>query len=631
MIRGTRSLVITVLLAACLALGVEAVASGSVLSAWEFARIALPQMALGAVLILAALLVGDGLAGRPHRGVWIVAPVLLALAWLHAQKQAYRHEPLFPWDFLFLGQVLNLLPTLAEDRPWTAAALGASVLALFVGLPLIWFRRSYRGVRLRARSRAWRLATALPVLVVGLWAFHPRHWWFYRDLLDLSPMTWHQPSHYRIMGFLLGFAYNANSALVVAPVGYGPHALPQPPHAVDVLIPDRLPDIVMVMNEAYWDPTRLPGVQFDADPMPTTRSLWSGTIFSPRFGGGTADVEFEALTGLTYALLPTGSVPYQQYLRRAMPALPDFLRSCGYRTLALHPYHAWFWNRQSVYPMLGFDEFQSRSELMHLAVRGQFVSDEALAEEIARQVDASEAPVFIFAVTMENHGPYEPDRYPTPTVRVRADLPPDLLEGLRTFTEGVVGGDRALRRLVEWASVRERHTIVVYFGDHLPYLGADLATYSHTGYIAPLARGGLLPLPDLMAMRQTPLVVWSNRGGSSRDLGTLSPMFLPLVVLQQAGLSHPYFTGFLGELRARYRVIDQRVLLGDDHTPFEGWSTSHSPLLRQLALLQYDMLFGARHARDAFFPPRTHASGHDANRPHPPPRAHAPEMPANRG
>ncbi len=602
MIRGARSVVITVLMAACLALGVEATASGSVLAALEFADTARPQMLLCSLLILAMLLLADGLFGRPHRGVLIVAPLILGLAWVHAQKQAYRHEPLYPWDLLFVGQVLDLMPVLAADRPWAVAALAGAVFAVAVVMPLTWLRRAYRGGRLRARSRAWRLGLSVPALVVGVWAFHPMQWWFYRDLLDLSPMTWNQPSHYRMMGFMLGFAYNGNSALIVPPLGYSPAALPRPITPIHRGNTEHLPDIVVVMNEAYWDPTLLPNVHIHPDPMPNTRALASGAIFSPGFGGGTADVEFEALTGLSNAFLPMGSIPYQQYVRHETPSVPRFLRWCGYRTIALHPYHAWFWNRRNVYPMLGFDEFHAREQLAGLAIRGQFVSDEALADEIARRVDASDVPVFVFAVTMENHGPYEPNRYTDPTIQVRGDLPFDLLAGLETFAEGVASGDRALRRLIDWAAARPRHTIIVYFGDHLPYLGPDLATYSRTGYVAPYVRGRPLPVRDLLAVRQTPLVAWSNRGGPVRDLGTISPMFLPLVILEQVGLAHPYFTGFLGSLRARYRVIDRRILIDNQAGIVENWSHSHSRELHEFAMLQYDLLFGSRFARDDFFP-----------------------------
>ncbi|MBM4109629.1 MAG: hypothetical protein FJ255_12620 [Phycisphaerae bacterium] len=605
--RLARSLLVSVLIAAGIALAVEATAKGSFGAIRSFASGT--PLVLASLLILGWLWAGDALMGRPHRGALVVAPCLIALAWLNAQKQQYLHEPLYPWDFLFVRQVLDLMPTLAADRPWAAgAAIGGTSVAL-AAVPLVWLRRSYRGGRLRARARTLRLAVALPLLAVGAYGFHPSGWWMYRDAFGLIPTNWDQTNHYKTLGFLLGFAYNGNSALVIKPAGYSQRALPSPTLASLEFPRENLPDIVIVMNEAYWDPTRLPRIAFAPDPMPTTRALASGTIFSPAFGGGTSNVEFEALTAFSNAVLPTGSIAYQQYIRQDTPSLARFLRWMGYRSLAMHPYHAWFWNRRAIYPMLGFDEFLAIDELASLAIRGRFTSDEALADEIARQVDASDRPAFVFAVTMENHGPYEPGRYPVPTITVEGDLPPDLLGSLQTFAEGVASGDRALRRLVDWAHARPRHTILVYFGDHLPYLGPDLATYSHSGFIDPPVKRRPLPLHDLFLMRQTPLVVWSNHAGPVRDLGAVSPSYLPLIVLEQAGIDHPFYTGFLGSLRARYRVIDRRVLLTDAGDPVEGWAPSNSTELNQYALLQYDLIFGGLHARTGYFPSFANAAG----------------------
>ena len=103
-------------------------------------------------------------------------------------------------------------------------------------------------------------------------------------------------------------------------------------------MPDEKPDIIIVMSESFWDPTRLPGVKITPDPIANVRKLRSGSMFSPEFGGMTANVEFEALTGFSNAFLPYGSIPYQQYVRGTMPSLATFLKSEGYRTRAIHPF-----------------------------------------------------------------------------------------------------------------------------------------------------------------------------------------------------------------------------------------------------------------------------------------------------
>ncbi len=95
--------------------------------------------------------------------------------------------------------------------------------------------------------------------------------------------------------------------------------------------------------------------------MPTIRAASSGNnMFSPEFGGMTANVEFEALTGFSNAFLPYGSIPYQQYIRRPLPSLATFFESNGLCDESLHPFQSWFWNRQNVYQALGFQQFRRK-------------------------------------------------------------------------------------------------------------------------------------------------------------------------------------------------------------------------------------------------------------------------------
>ena len=122
-------------------------------------------------------------------------------------------------------------------------------------------------------------------------------------------------------------------------------------------MPEEKPDIIVVMSESFWDPTLLPGTTITPDPMPNVRAVRSGSMFSPEFGGMTANVEFEALTGFSNAFLPYGSIPYQQYVRGPVPSLANFFRSEGYETTAIHPFEGWFWNREHVYDAFGFDRF----------------------------------------------------------------------------------------------------------------------------------------------------------------------------------------------------------------------------------------------------------------------------------
>ena len=112
------------------------------------------------------------------------------------------------------------------------------------------------------------------------------------------------------------------------------------------------------------------------------------------------------------------------------------------------------------------------------------------------------------------------------------------------------------------------------------------------------------PLAKMRIQHETPLVIWSNRKGPVGHLGSISPSFLPLHVLETAGMSHPYYTGFLGEMRQRYRVVDRNVLVTPRGMATFDWGRAKEidPAIRDFRLLQFDIMFGKRHGEKAFFP-----------------------------
>jgi phosphoglycerol transferase MdoB-like AlkP superfamily enzyme len=324
-------------------------------------------------------------------------------------------------------------------------------------------------------------------------------------------------------------------------------------------------------------------------------------MFSPEFGGMTANIEFEALTGFSNAFLPYGSIPYQQYIRQPLPSLATFLRSEGYTTRALHPFGGWFWNRSPVYQAFGFTRFLTEEKLPPLQKRGRLPSDIAFTDEIIRQADKLDKPFFFFAVTLQGHGPYEPNRYPDATHKVAAPVSAWSSASIVSYTEGVSDADRGLKRLMEWASKRKRKTVIAFFGDHLPPLGP---VYVETGFMKEPVASRKAPVLQMILEHETPLVIWSNRDGKVEDLGGISPAFIPLQVLKAAGITHPFYTGFLGQVHERFRVIDRNMLIDADGKDYPDWARRREvdPAIRDFRFLQYDMMFDRKGAAPTFFP-----------------------------
>ena len=554
--------------------------------------------------VLAILLALDALLGRRYLSLIAVAPLCALTGLISAQKQTYLSDPLYPSDLLFGRQILELLPTMLKAQPLTAAMVVLGLCAAIAALVTLWLLARRHSPGLSWRERAAGLVLALPLLAGLASLMDYSHYSWVRDRLNIIPMMWDQQENYRHNGFLMAFAFNIPMANVAAPEGYGDNSIADLTSKSASFAANKgdYPDVIMLMSESLWDPTRLENVELSADPMPTIRAKQSGNVFSPEFGGMTANVEFEALTGFSNAFLPYGSIPYQQYIRRPVPSLASFFRGEGYSAIAMHPFQEWFWNRKQVYKNFGFEEFRSEETLPAMEKRGNFASDDALMNEILATADTAKNPLFLFAVTLQGHGPYEAARYAENTIDVTGGLSASASQALATYSQGVVEADDALLKLMRWAKKRDRETIIVLFGDHLPPLGQ---TFVESGYMPGMVASRRAPLEVMKKEHETPLVVWSSKKGVRKNIGTISPALLPYHVLKTAGFSDPFYTGTLGDVQQEFSVIDRHMLVATDGKAMPDWSIAPNAVpdvVRDYRLLQFDMMFGAQYGRERFFP-----------------------------
>ena len=603
-LRQVLSLTLTLLLALSLIVGVEWIARG------EFSTV-LPYLfslsrpgftTIGIVMLV--MLILDAIFGRAHLSVLVVAPLLLVPAFISSEKQNYLSDPLYPSDLLFARQIMELMPVMVRDRPWTAVALAIGIIAAIVAIAFLWRYAWQHAAALSQKARMIRLSVCLPLAALFVSQMDPTQYSFIREKLRIIPIVWDQKENYSYNGFVIAFSLNLPMADIKSPAGYGPDAIDAIPARNYGYLsgPREKPDVIMLMSESFWDPTRLSNVAFTPDPMPTIRARQSGYVFSPEFGGMTANVEFEALTGFSNAFLPYGSIPYQQYVRRPMPSLATFFRSEGYAARALHPFSGWFWNRNEVYKAFGFEEFHTEETLPPMEKRGMFASDDSLMKEIMREGDAAGQPFFFFAVTLQGHGPYEPNRYVQNTVNIAGNLDESDRETLATYAQGVREADDSLKMLMDWAAKRDRETIIVLWGDHLPPLGS---VYPDTGYMPQQVATRKAPLDVMKQEHETPLVIWSSKKGVRKDVGTISPSQLPYHVLKTAGYEHPFYTGFLGRVQKKYTVIDRYQLATRDNQAFPDWARKEQdldPMVRDYRNLQHDIMFGREYGLDRFFP-----------------------------
>lgn len=534
----------------------------------------------------------------------LVTLSLLALVGaISITKQLLVGLPLFPWDLTLSRQGADIFGAGYFPHPKLHVA---AFIAMFATLAVIaWLLP-------RTRFPLWLRVVTLAICATMLYTVaFCRNTPVQRFLFTsgrIRVITADPKLSYQMNSLALSFLINVPQSIVPAPPGYGKQAVanilgrldagspgPQaePLPAMGEEQPER-PDLILVMNEAFWDPTLLPNVSYDPDPLAFLHSLPEanrGWLVAPVFGGWTCNTEFEVLTSCSMWFLPGGSVPFQQYIHRPLPALPHVLRELGYQTAAIHPYYRWYWRREIVYPLLGIDKFSSLETYGTTPLAGPYTADSWVTQEIIQAVESvKDRPVFVFAVTMQNHGPYEANRYgpDTDKIRIECDLPADSRSMLAVYTRGASDADQMLATLAKYVQERPKKTLLVFFGDHLPYLGPDHQVYRQTGFLQ--QHQGLVEFHR----HRVPVVYFANfeQGPAPQ---TISANFLALQILRRLQVPPPPLMRMAEHVQKRFPILGATWFMDADGR-LGNYGTERDPILKDYEMLQYDLLFGKQYA-----------------------------------
>jgi hypothetical protein len=246
------------------------------------------------------------------------------------------------------------------------------------------------------------------------------------------------------------------------------------------------PNIVVVQSESFFDVRRLfagirPELLREFDALRVS-AVWQGQVEVPAWGANTARTEFAFLSALGAESLGVHRFnPYRKLARQGVPTLAGFLRHLGYRTVCMHPYAASFYSRDEAYPLLGFDEFIDIRSFDGAEKSGSYVCDVALAEKVCGLLgDSSSRPIFVFVITMENHGPLHLERVaPGDVPRLYTLPPPAGFDDLTVYLRHLGNADRMIGMLRERLERSVDDAWLCWYGDHVPILAS---VYEATGF-----------------------------------------------------------------------------------------------------------------------------------------------------
>ena len=514
-----------------------------------------------------------------------------------------RGEPLQIIDFTSMNTAFSVSDgyTIPFPRPFVVdIVLGLCICAIWVHLPRITLAKKTRGKILI------RLA-AIGGMIAGYYLYLNTSW---NRGVGIMTDLFAPIKTYREYGTTVGFFCVGKYMRLRPPEGYSVRETEEIAGAAaesaklanntDV----KPANIIVIMNEAWADLDYAGDLRTNVDPMPYYHAMQENTIKGHTLvcitGGGTAKTEYEFLTGNSVKRFP-GMVPYVSYFTHDQYSIVSTLQSQGYKALAMHPYKASNWNRPSAYQLLHFEDFITLDDFDEddEKIRG-FITDRANYDKIIELVEEkenSDDPLFLFDITMQNHGgytnnSYEGDVYFEDYVGEEGDS-----DAVNRYLSLSKETDNALMYLIEYFRGVEEPTLIVMFGDHYPSL-PDSVTENLSG----------VPFDDLSLEEQqryysTPFFIWANYDIPEADDVLTSTNFLGTMMLEQTGLKGAPYNAYLSELKKKMPALNHKGYVTEDGE-YASWNKAEEPyetLEWEYECLQYNELAERRDRLDWFF------------------------------
>ncbi|RGY98105.1 LTA synthase family protein [Clostridium sp. AM58-1XD] len=569
----------------------------------------LPVVAGNAACIAAVYYIFGALTG----GIAWTSVLIHVLAGLLGAANYYvkvfRGTPILPWDMTAFRTAAAVSGSYRLFLTWQMAA-GIFLTAAAAVLLYRWSKDR----KLSIKKKRYRLI----LLAAGILCLEPVMNPGILEKMGISTDVWNQAEAYRKMGVLAEFLCNTRFMEVEKPEGYSAEAyetLMSPlgengirqltgeygsvPASSDDLITDHTqkaidknadfrPHIIAIMNESWADFEEFGNLSLNRSPMDKINSLKGihGTAYTSVFGSGTSASEFEFLTGNTMAFLPSGSIPYQQYILRPSPSLASFLKEKGYSTTAIHPGERTSWQRDKAYPLLGFDTFKCAEDMdVKKTEEHGYISDQSSFDQIIYEYEHRKQgeKMFLFNVTIQNHGSYTAD-YPTEVYLTDMPGAYPMAEQYLTLEDKT---DEAFAKLAAYFEKQEEPVLIVMFGDHQPSLEQGFFDMAYG------VEQKDMTMEQYMGKFRVPYVIWANYELPEQGADELMSLnFLSQFLLKCAGMEEGWYGNFIEEFRKEIPALTFSGYFGSDGKAYSHMETNgYGKIMEKYKIAQYGTLF----------------------------------------
>lgn len=509
----------------------------------------------------------------------LVGLIAGAMSLINRVKLTIRGEPFVPRDISLIKEAADAAGSYDMTLPWFQIGCLVVMTAVFIVLGvLLPLKKSEDAPKKRgALVRVMGFVLCLAVLVGAVGLVYSS-----TDLYNSFKTTepYNLSSVNNELGFVYYFCYHFSTYKIEKPEGFDREeaaswetGYESAPDAADV-------NVVFVMDEAFSDILNEDVFVFPEgeNPMEVYNTLaegenaWAGHIVVPYFAGGTADTEFDVASGMQTNLLNPAAPSLTAFrtVNRDLDSIFRVFGADGYTSCFMHPGQSWFYNRENVYDWFGADE-SFFVEDFDAEYKGSWVTDESVLRELVSRFEEKSAGGgldFTYAVTIQNHMSYTAEKYGDyvcPEVETTAELSPEIQTAVNVYAEGIRDANAMLEDLTEFYSEQSEPVLLVFFGDHLPYLGDNRQGYAELGLPAASVTGG----EDPFAAYTAPVLFWCNDAAAEAldfanaiealDLpadGRISACYLGAAVLELTGRGEvsPWFA-FLNEMRRELPVL----------------------------------------------------------------------------
>ena len=499
-------------------------------------------------------------------------------------KLFYRTEPLVPYDLFNVGPAFaiagNMSMRLTRGLVFNLVFFVLCLLGLWVLFILVYPPAPPR--------RWWRFALMLLLPALCLYSLTDVH---RLALFGAEDIRYDQYYNYQINGFIVSTLMNLGDSRVQSPRVYNydevaalREAIEEARNPLPLGSPKGQPHIIVLQMEAYADPRRIdPRVAYALDPFsplaPYESKIQRFHTLVSTIGGGTSNTEYEFLTGFNLFYCPMGVTPFIQYMNQPRPSLASALTEQGYTSVAVHPHIGRFYNRDAVFPKLGFQRFVTEEEFVGAEHIGLYISDDTFGGKIVEifEEERANGPVFIYGISIQNHGPYfDPD--------VRREYPVELNGGLtltdaqitelETFGANLYDSSVMLANMIQYLSTVDEPILLLVYGDHQ---AAWLWAMDGPG------------TPDVELNRySTESFYWANYPLANEHRPVVGASVLGTQLMRKAGLPLPLYNKGI-DLQSR-ELMAYNVAITVENDGSLRYATRER--LEAYLLLQYDRMFG---------------------------------------